>query len=54
MNLVVAKGTFYPVSLSAKMSGITMTMRDLSYGVTEAQVTFNPADYPDATIEDKR
>lgn len=54
MNLVVAKETFFPVSLSARMSGVTMTMRDLSYGVTEEQVTFNAADYPGAIIEDKR
>ena len=54
MDLVIAKGTYYPISLKAKISGITMTMRDISFGVTEAQVTFNPKDYPDAKIIDKR
>ncbi|MBP3257133.1 MAG: hypothetical protein J6M23_03895 [Bacteroidales bacterium] len=54
MDVVVAKGTYYPVSLSAKASGITMTMKEISFGVTEKQVTFNPADFPDATIVDKR
>jgi outer membrane lipoprotein-sorting protein len=54
MTLVVAKGTYMPVSLSASVSLMTITMRDLSYGVTEEQVTFNPRNYPNATIVDKR
>lgn len=54
MNLVVAKGTYYPISLKAKASGVTVTLHDVSFGVTEQQVTFNPKDYPTATIVDKR
>ena len=54
MTVVVAKGNYYPLSLSTKMSGITITMRGISFGVTEKQVTFNKSDYPTATIEDKR
>ncbi len=54
MDLVVAKGTYYPKSLSAKMSGVTMTMRDISFGVTERQVTFHIEDYPGITVIDKR
>ena len=54
MNLVVAKGTYMPVSLSTKMSMVTVTLRDLSFDVTEEMVTFNPADYPTATIVDNR
>ena len=54
MHVVVAKDTYYPVSLSAKMSGVSMTMRGISFGVSEDQVTFNPAKYPGATITDKR
>lgn len=54
MTLIVAKGTYMPISLSAKVSAITITMRNLSYGVTEEQVTFNPKNYPTATIVDKR
>lgn len=54
MTLIIAKGTYMPVSLSASVSLITITMRDLVYGVTEEQVTFNPKDYPNATIVDKR
>jgi len=54
IDLVVSKKNYYPVSLSAKMSGITMTMRDIAFGVTEKQVTFNAADFPGIAIVDKR
>ena len=54
MEIVVAKGTYYPVSLSAKVNMITVTIRDLYFNVTEKDVTFNKADYPGATIIDKR
>lgn len=54
MDVVVAKGTYYPVSLKAKMKGITMVMRDFSFGVSEKFVTFDINDYPGAAIEDKR
>ena len=54
MDLVVAKGTYWPVSLTSSVSAATVTIRDFSYGVTEEQVTFNPKDFPNATIIDKR
>ena len=54
MDLVVRKSNFYPISLSAKMSGVTMTLRDIDFGVSEAKVTFDPKDYPGVTIIDKR
>ena len=54
MDLVVEKVTYYPKSLSAKLKGVTLTMRDLTFGIPEKRVTFNPADYPTATIVDKR
>lgn len=54
MDLVVAKGTYHPVSLRARVSGITVTMRDLSFNVSEKQVTLNKADYPGAVIVDNR
>lgn len=53
MELVVAKGSYMPVSLKTKMSGMTITMRDISFGVTEKQVTFNAKDYPGVTIVEK-
>lgn len=54
MELVVAKGSYMPVSLKTKLSGIGITMRNISFGVTEKQVTFNAKDYPGVTIVDKR
>lgn len=54
MDLVISKGTYLPVSLSAKVSSVTMTMREISFGISEKQVTFNISDYPDAKIIDKR
>ena len=54
MDLVVAKGTYYPMSLSAKMSGVTMTMRDLKFGVSQKDVTFDPNEFPNAKVVDKR
>ena len=54
MDIVIAKGTYLPISLSAKMKGMTMTMHDMRFDVTEAQCTFNPAEFPRAKIVDKR
>lgn len=54
MDIVVAKGTYYPISLSAKVSGVTVTMRDLDFNVTEKQVTFNKSDYPGVRVVDQR
>ena len=54
MDIVVAKGTYYPISLSAKVSGVTVTMRNLDFNVTEKQVTFNKSDYPGVRVVDKR
>ena len=54
MTLIVAKTTFLPISLSFKTSGVSISMRDITFGVPLSKVTFNPADYPDATIIDKR
>ena len=54
LDFVVAKGTYYPIRMSAKMKGITVTMRDLKFNITEKDVTFNKADYPGVTIVDQR
>ena len=54
MDLVVAKGTYWPVSLSTSVTAASETMRDISFGVTEEQVTYNPKEFPNATIVDKR
>ena len=54
MEIVVAKDTYYPVSLSAKVDMVTVTIRNIDFHVTEKQVTFNRADYPKANVIDKR
>lgn len=54
MDLVIAKGTYWPVSLTTSINGISLTMKDISYGLTEKQVTFDPKEFPNATIIDKR
>ena len=54
MDLVVAKGTYYPKSLSASMSGVTTTLRDIAFGVSDEDLTFDAADYPGVKIVDKR
>ena len=54
MDLVVAKDTYWPVSLTTSVTAASLTMRDISYGVTEQQVTFNEKDYPGVKIVDKR
>ena len=54
MEIVVAKGTYYPLSLSARIDGVTVSMHDLKFNVSEKEVTFNKADYPGAAIIDKR
>lgn len=53
-ELTVSKKTYLPETFTAKISGVKMTMHDIRFGISEAQVTFNPADYPDATVIDKR
>ena len=54
MDLVVAKDTYKPLSLSAKVTGITVTMRDLDFNVSEKEVTFDQSDYPGVKIVDER
>ena len=54
MDLVVAKDSYLPISLSTKMYGITITMRDLGFDVTDQDVTFREADYPGVQIVDER
>ena len=54
MDLVVEKDTYWPVSLTASLKGVTMTMREITYGISEEQVTFDAKDYPGVKIVDKR
>lgn len=54
LMIVVAKGTYLPISLSAKAYGISAVMKDIKFGVSEKDVTFDPNDYPGVKIVDKR
>ena len=54
IELAIAKKTYMPISLKTKMSGVTITMRDISFGVTEKQVTFDAKNYPGVKVVDKR
>jgi len=54
MDLVIAKETYHPLSLSTKMSGISLVLSDISFGVVRSDVTFDMGSYPDALVKDKR
>ena len=54
MSLVVDKKTYVAKSLSAKMKGISITLRDMAPGVTADDVIFNPSKFPGVKITDKR
>lgn len=54
IELVIAKGTYIPVSLITEIERIKITMYDITFGVTEEEVTFNAANYPGVTVIDKR
>ena len=54
MDLVISKGNYLPISLSTTMKAVKVTMHSFVAGVTEKEVTFNLADYPNAKIIDKR
>ena len=54
MDLAVSKATYLPVRTSITQHGVTVTFRDFAKGVDEADVTFDPSLYPNATIVDKR
>lgn len=54
IELVIAKGTYVPVTLITKVEGIKITMYDITFGVTEEEVTFNADNFPGVTVVDKR
>lgn len=43
-----------PQDNTEMLTGITITMRDFHFDVTEKDVTFNQSDYPNAKVIDKR
>jgi outer membrane lipoprotein-sorting protein len=54
MDLVVSKKTCLPISLSTKMQGVRLTLRDVVVGVDEKLLDFRVEDYPGAKIVDER
>lgn len=54
IDLAVSKADYSTIYVKTKAKGIGISMEDFTIGVTEAQVTFNPDDYPSAKIIDER
>ena len=54
IDLAVSKATYLPVYMKTKAKGIKISMENFKLGVNETEVTFNPADYPNAKIIDER
>ena len=55
MTLVVDKKTYLPKELTAKVKGITISMKDAVLGVTESEVTYDSSKIPaGVTVTDKR
>ena len=54
MDLAVSKATNLPIYLRMKQSVVTVSIENVGIGVSEKSVTFNPADFPNAKIIDKR
>ncbi len=54
ITLEVRKDTYELISMTTKMMGISMVMRDLKFGLTQKDVTFNQANYPGVKVTDRR
>lgn len=54
MDLTVSKSTYLPIYMRMKQSVMSVSIEKVSIGVSEKSVTFNPSDYPNAKIVDKR
>lgn len=54
INVAVSKADYSCIYLKTKMKGITVSMENFKIGVTEQQVTFNPAEFPGVKLIDKR
>ena len=54
ITLEVRKDTYELISMTTKMMGISMVMRDLKFGLTQKDVTFNQANSPGVTVTDQR
>ena len=54
IDLAVSKADYSTIYMKTKAKGIGISMENFHIGVTEKDVTFNLADYPNATIVDER
>lgn len=54
ITIEVRKETYDPILLTAKIMGLTFTMNNFKFGVTERDVTFNESDFPGVKISDQR
>ena len=54
MYIADSKADYSAVYLRTKTHGIGISMENFKIGVTEEQVTFNPAEFPGAKIVDER
>lgn len=54
IDLAISKADYSTIYMKTKAKGITISMENFKIGVTEAEVTFNSADYPSAKIIDER
>ena len=54
MDMEISKETYLPIGHKAGTGLVTVTMRNMRVGVTEEEVTFNPADFPGVRIIDNR
>ena len=54
IDLAVSKADYSTIYMKTKVKGIGISMENFHIGVTEKDVTFNPADYPNAKIVDER
>lgn len=54
IDIAVSKADYFPLSLTAKASMVTFTMREIGFGVSEEEVTFDIGKYPGVKVVDKR
>ncbi len=54
IELAVSKASYLPIYHRCKEKGITVSLENVVIGVTEEEVTFDPAKYPGVKIIDQR
>jgi outer membrane lipoprotein-sorting protein len=54
MNIVVSKKPYLPISVTAKASIATVSLKNFSIGVSPEEVKFDPSAFPGANVVDKR